>query len=172
MFAIGALSAVLTIVLGALIIVQSGIYNVGASRPHNKFTEWLTHSTMIASVKFHARGIDAPKQATADQVVSGFCDYETHCVACHGAAGVARQQWVSGMTPDPPYVLDAPRKWTPAQLFWIVKHGIKLTAMPAWRNELDDRAVWNVVAYLEATQKLPPQSYLEWRSEGVCTRRA
>jgi len=168
MFVIGALSAVLAIVIGALIIIRAGIYNVAASKPHTKFTEWLTHSTMIASVKLHARGVEAPTRATAAQVLSGYCDYETHCVACHGAAGVARQQWVNGMTPDPPYLLDAPKKWTPAELFWIAKHGIKMTAMPAWRDELDDGAVWNVVAYLEATQKLPPQTYLEWRRKGVC----
>ena len=171
MFAAGALSAVLSTILGALLFIQSGLFNVAASKPHTKFTEWLTHKTMIASVKLHARGIENPNQATAVQVISGFCAYEAHCVACHGAAGVARQQWVNGMTPAPPYLLDAPRNWTPAELFWIVKHGIKLTAMPAWRDELGDRVVWNVVAFLEATQKMPPQAYLEWRSRGICAPR-
>ena len=63
-------------------------YNAGASSPHTKFTEWITHETMIHSVQRHATGIQAPPRASAAQVTAGFCAYETHCVACHGATAV------------------------------------------------------------------------------------
>jgi mono/diheme cytochrome c family protein len=165
----GAIAIVLLVPLGAWTYVKSGLYNVGASKPHTKFTEWLTHETMIHSVRSHAKGILAPQSATTDQVVRGFCTYETHCVACHGAAAVARQHWVSGLEPQPPYLLDATHVWKPRELFWIVKNGIKMTGMPAWRDSLTDGQIWDVVAWLEATGQLQPQTYVRWRAEGRCS---
>ena len=154
--------------LAGLAYVKSGIYDVAASKPHTKFTEWLTHETMIHSVRSRAKGIVAPSTATADQVLRGFCAYETHCVACHGAAAVARQHWISGMEPQPPYLLDAADRWKPRELFWIVKNGIKMTGMPSWRDSMTDEQIWEVVAWLKASRELPPQTYLRWRSGGRC----
>jgi mono/diheme cytochrome c family protein len=154
--------------LAGLGLVKSGLYNVAASHPHTKFTEWLTHETMIHSVKRQARAIAAPARFTPGQVAAGFCQYETHCVACHGATGVARQQWVSGLEPAPPYLLDAPRRFQPRELFWIARNGIKMTGMPSWRDSLSEPQLWDVVAWLEASTRLPPQTYVNWRAAGVC----
>jgi mono/diheme cytochrome c family protein len=153
---------------GALLFIKSGIYNVGASSPHTRLTEWATHETMIHSVRRHAAGIAAPRRFTARQAVAGFCTYETHCVACHGAAGIARERWVSGMEPAPPYLLDATQRFTAAELFWIARNGIKMTGMPAWRDSLSDRQIWDLVGFLEASRQLPPQAYAQWRSQRMC----
>jgi hypothetical protein len=32
--------------------------------------------------------------------------------------------------------------------FWTIKHGIKMSAMPAWGKTLDDVTIWNLVAFL------------------------
>jgi mono/diheme cytochrome c family protein len=166
---IGAVVALAVIVpLGTFAFVKSGIYDVAASRPHTKFTTWLTHETMIHSVRSHAKGIEAPGYATAAQVAAGFCLYETHCVACHGAAAVARRQWVSGVEPAPPYLVDAARKWRPRELFWIARNGIKMTGMPAWRNSMSDGQLWDVVAFLEAMPKMDSQTYVRWRAARFC----
>src|SRR5206468_12129790 len=154
--------------LGAFAFVKSGIYNAGASSPHTKFTEWLTHETMIHSVKSHAKAIIAPASVSAQQVRRGFCEYETRCVACHGASAVARQRCVSGMEPAPPYLVDATQKWRPRELFWIAKNGIELTGMPSWRNSMSDAEIWDVVAFLEAQSKLDSQAYLRWRASKMC----
>jgi mono/diheme cytochrome c family protein len=157
--------------LAGLGFVKSGLYNVAATRPHTKFSEWLTHATMIDSVKRHAAGIAAPAGFTPRQAAAGFCQYEAHCVACHGAAGVARQPWVSGLEPAPPYLLDVHRRFQPRELFWIVRNGIKMTGMPSWRDSLSEPQIWDVVAWLEASAKLPPQTYAQWRAAGVCRAR-
>ena len=154
--------------LGVYAFVKSGLFNVAASHPHTKFTQWITHETMIHSVRRHAAGIEAPASMSAAQVVAGFCLYETHCVACHGAAAVAREQWASGLEPSPPYLLDATSNWTPSQLFWIAKNGIKMTGMPSWRDSLSDGQLWDVAGFLEAMRQMPPQTYVQWRSRGMC----
>jgi mono/diheme cytochrome c family protein len=164
---IGAAVAVVVIVpLGALGFIKSGIYNVGASKPHTKLTQWITEETMIHSIRSHAKGIVAPARASASQVRRGFCLYETHCVACHGGPGVARELWVSGMEPAPPYLLDATHKFKPRELFWIAKNGIKMTGMPSWRSSMSDDELWEVVAFLEA--RPDPATYAQWRSARFC----
>ena len=165
----GAAIALLVLMpLGVFAFIKSGLFNVGASHPHTKLTEWMTHETMIHSVRRRAADIQRPAYTSGAQVVRGFCIYETHCVACHGAAAVARQQWASGLEPSPPYLLDATSKWTPSQLFWIAKNGIKMTGMPSWRNSLSDGQIWDVVALLEAMRDLPPQTYVRWRERRMC----
>lgn len=154
--------------LAAFGYVQSGLYNAGAAKPHTTFTEWVTHETMIHSVRRHSQSIVPPSRFTAAQVIGGFCTYESHCVACHGAAAVPRERWVSGLEPAPPYLLDAAQKWRTRELFWIAKNGIKMTGMPSWRDNLSDAQLWEVVAWLEASAKLPPQTYVRWRSKRRC----
>jgi mono/diheme cytochrome c family protein len=168
---IGAIVGIAVLVpLGGFAFVKSGIYNVAASSPHTKFTTWLTHETMIHSARQRAEGVTLPSGFSDANVLAGFCTYETHCVACHGAAGVTRQPWVNGLEPQPPYLLDATQKFTQRQLFWIVKNGIKMTGMPSWRDNLSDAQIWNVVAWLEASTKLPPQTYVQWRASRRCGR--
>jgi mono/diheme cytochrome c family protein len=164
----GGLALAVLVPLGGYAFVKSGIYNAGASSPHTRLTEWLTHETMIHSVKSHAKSITAPASVSAAQVRRGFCEYETHCVACHGASAVARQRWVSGMEPPPPYLVDATQKWRPRELFWIARNGIKMTGMPSWRNSMSDGQIWDVVAWLEASRDLPPQTYVRWRASRMC----
>lgn len=164
----GLIALVLTLPLGVYAFVNSGLFNVAASHPHTKFTDWITHATMIHSVRRHSSHIEVPKSLSAGEVKAGFCLYETHCVACHGAPAVAREQWVAGMEPSPPYLLDATSNWTPSQLFWIAKNGIKMTGMPSWRNSLSDGQIWEVVGFIEAMRVLPPQSYAKWRSLRMC----
>ena len=169
---IGAVIAIAIVVpLGAYAFVSSGIYNVGASSPHTKFTTWLTHETMIHSVRRRSGGIAVPTSVSHAQVLDGFCLYETHCVACHGAAAVRRQAWVSGMEPSPPYLLDVTREMTPQQLFWITQNGIKMTGMPAWRDSLSDEQIWQVVAFLEAMPRMNSRAYGDWRHARLCTRK-
>jgi mono/diheme cytochrome c family protein len=163
-----AVAAAAVVPLGAFAFVKSGLYDVAASRPHTKLTEWITHETMVHSVRRYAAAVEPPPRIGPRQIRAGFCGYETHCVACHGAAAVPREQWVSGLEPSPPYLLDATSRWTPAELFWIAKNGIKMTGMPSWRDSLSDEQIWQIVGFLEATRSLPPQTYSDWRSRRMC----
>jgi hypothetical protein len=72
------------------------------------------------------------------------------------------------MEPSPPYLIDVNRRFSPNELFWLVKNGIKMTGMPSWQNEMSDPEIWSVVAWLEVGPKLPPQTYLQWRASGKC----
>jgi mono/diheme cytochrome c family protein len=162
--ALGWTSALIMMAVAVALVAGLGLYNMTALSPHVRLVDWTIHTTMIHSVRNGARSIRAPARFTTQQVQQGFWLYESHCVACHGAPGIARAQWVSGLTPTPPYLLDAARKWSPAELRFIVDKGIKMTAMPAWRLTLSDRDLWRVVAFLERLPGLSPRDYLAMRA--------
>ena len=167
-FLVAAAALIIVAVFGVVAYVKLGVFNVAAAHPHSQFVEWITHDTMINSVERRANDIPLPATISAAQAKRGFCQYEAHCVACHGAPAVARETWVNGMNPAPPYLLDATRQWKPRELDWIVRNGIKMTGMPAWKDTMSDGQIGDVVAYLEAMPQMPPQSYLRWRSAKVC----
>jgi len=48
---------------------------------------------------------------------------------------------------------------TPAEEFWVVKHGIKLTGMPAWGVTHDDGLLWDVVAFFQKLPELTADQY-------------
>ena len=48
---------------------------------------------------------------------------------------------------------------TPAELFWVTKHGIRMTGMPAWGATHDDDALWPVVAFMTALPQLDGVGY-------------
>jgi mono/diheme cytochrome c family protein len=169
-FLIAAIAVVIVGTIGAVAYVKLGVFNVAASHPHSQLVEWITHDTMINSVERRAKDVPLPASVSEAQAKRGFCQYEAHCVACHGGPAVARETWVNGMNPDPPYLIDATRLWKPRELHWIVANGIKMTGMPAWRDTLSRQQITDVVAYLETMPQMPPQSYLRWRSAGVCAR--
>jgi mono/diheme cytochrome c family protein len=164
--AIAAAGAILG--LGAIAFAYSGLFEVEASKPHSWLIDWTTKTTMTHSVRRHAIGIEAPATASSEQVIDGFCQFEKHCVACHGAPAVPRESWANGMTPDPPYLVDARSKWRPRELYWIVRNGIKMTGMPAWEREMSQQQTWDVVAFLGAMPKLPSGTYVSWRAAGLC----
>lgn len=148
-----------------LSIVGLGLFDVAASSPHGPIVYWVTHATMIRAVETQARHVAAPKTFTASQVARGFRAYDSECVMCHGGPGVPRASWVSGLNPPPPYLLEAARQWTPAQLKVIVSNGLKMTAMPAWSATHSDAEAWNVVAFLEQLHGMTASQYARLRRD-------
>ena len=146
----------------ALGIVETGAYDTGATSPHMPITVWALHTTMLRSVARQSTKIAEPP-ITGAAVMAGARQYEQDCVACHGAPAVDRAIWVKGMNPTPPYLLDVTRQMSPAQLYWVLSNGVKMTGMPAWGPSRSPEQLWNLVAFLEAQPYLPSRAYLRIR---------
>jgi mono/diheme cytochrome c family protein len=76
------------------------------------------------------------------------------CTGCHLAPGMAENEMRPGMDPRPPKLAER-REIDAREDFWIIKHGIKMTAMPAWGSTHNDAQIWAMVAFL---QKMPGMS--------------
>jgi mono/diheme cytochrome c family protein len=153
------LVAALLVVLGAGAVIYAGWYNVAATAPHWRITSWLFEVARIRSIKAQAAGIAAPPGLDDPaKVIIGVEHYAAHCAVCHGAPGVPKGDIARGLYPPPPDLARTVPVYNPAELFWVVKHGIKMTGMPAWSDHSDDE-LWATVAFLEKLPGMSEQDY-------------
>lgn len=161
---VAAVIAVLAVI--GLVVVYSGGYNVAATDKHAPFARWALDTTMHNSVERRAADIEAPERFTAEMIAAGAAEYKEYCQHCHAGPGVKRAEWAQGIRPMPPLLTKAAAEWRPNQVFWIVKHGIKMTAMPAFGPTHDDQTVWNIAAFVEQLPAMTPEQYAALGGEG------
>ena len=99
------------------------------------------------------------RSTTPDLVTLGAGHFHGGCAFCHGAPGVPAGPVADGMLPPPPDLATQMRPWRDRELFWIVKHGIKYTGMPAWPAQQRDDEVWALVAFLRRLPALDADGY-------------
>lgn len=152
---------VLVLVLAALAagFIYSGVFNVAASQPHYAPVRWVLSTTMVQSVQNHAEGITAPDLSSSSMIETGFGHFRAHCVQCHGAPGVSPAPVGEGLRPEPPSLSEHVSQWTAAELFWITRHGIRMTGMPAWGHVYGDEDIWAIVAFLRTLPGLTAAEY-------------
>ncbi len=148
-FLLAAFGAVVALVAaGAIFVAWLGIYDVAASSGHSTLVGWFLHFTMRDSVAAHATRETPPQLDDRRLIISGAEHFLTECTPCHGSPETPPSRIALSMTPPPPPLYGAKRDFTPNELHWIVKHGIKMTAMPAWLAPQRDDEIWAMVAFL------------------------
>jgi len=85
-------------------------------------------------------------------------EYSEMCSGCHLAPGMERTEISGGLYPRAPE-LRRGTDLTPAEQFWIIKHGVKQTGMPAWGVTHDDELLWDVVAFVRKLPELTAEQY-------------
>jgi cytochrome c553 len=145
---------------GGFAVAASGIIPLKASAGHWRITNWLLHFAMERSVSTHAIPIAAPRLDHPALVRRGATHYDLGCSPCHGNVEGTTPRIPLAMLPPPPPLPPRVARWRPEELFYIVKHGVKFTGMPAWPAQQRDDEVWAVVAFL---QHLPDMRDDEYR---------
>ena len=146
----------LAALLGGAVTLYAGWYDISATDQHLAHTYWLLDTSMRRSVKHRAEEIKVPDLKNSER---GFALFRDHCVQCHGAPGVAPEPFAMGMTPAPASLSYTAREWPPEDLYWVLKEGIKMTGMPAWKHRMSDEDMWAVVAFLKILPTLSPAQY-------------
>src|SRR5215469_13800325 len=123
------LKALLLVVIVGLIglgaFIYSGTYNIGADEPHSKLVFALMETLRDQSIAAHATGIVVPNLDDEKLIAEGAQHYAAMCTGCHLAPGIKDSEIRPGLYPRPPN-LSENQDLTPAQTFWVIKHGIKM----------------------------------------------
>ncbi|MFC4172745.1 c-type cytochrome [Microvirga sp. GCM10011540] len=159
--AAGALGVLALLGVAGLVVVYTGAYNVAATEEHASFTRWAFDTTFHNSVERRADDVVAPANFTPDMIAAGATAYKSMCQHCHAGPGVERSEWASGMRPRPPHLTEAAAEWEPQEVFWIVRHGVKMSGMPAFGPTHDDRAIWNIAAFVKQLPAMTPERYAQ-----------
>jgi mono/diheme cytochrome c family protein len=157
---LAVVAAVLVLAVGALAgFVWSGAYEIAADRPHWPATAALMRTVRERAVTARAREVAVPADlADAGRIRRGAGNYDAMCAGCHLKPGLDDSEIRKGLYPQPPNL--ASTGGDAARQFWVIKHGLKMTGMPAWsRGGMDDAAIWDMVALLQRLPQLSPDDY-------------
>lgn len=153
------IAGVLLACLGAVsAVVYSGGYDIAADTPHSQPVYWLLQKVRQYSVAARAQDVVPNDLGDSKRVASGAGQYAEMCSNCHLAPGMKRTEISRGLYPRAPE-LRRGSGLTPAEEFWVVKHGIKMTGMPAWGVTHEDQLLWDVVAFLRKMPELTAEQY-------------
>jgi mono/diheme cytochrome c family protein len=145
--------------LAGAAIVYSGAYNIAADVPHSPPMLALMNATRGRSVEVRSRGILVPHLDDPQLVLKGAGQYAAMCTSCHLAPGMENSEIRPGLYPQPQ---NLSKVWVgPREAFWTIKHGLKMTAMPAWGAGHDDETIWSIVAFVQKLPEMTPAQYRE-----------
>ena len=158
-----SLRFVIAVIVAAIVLLAAfvwfGVYNIAADAPHSRPVYALLESLRDRSIAVHARGITPPADlASSEHVSAGAGLYGEMCQGCHLGPGVEKTEISQGLYPQAPELAKG-TDLTPAQQFWIIKHGVKLSAMPAWGKTHPDPLIWDMVAFLQKMPGMTPAQY-------------
>ncbi|HEX3349878.1 MAG TPA: cytochrome c [Acetobacteraceae bacterium] len=162
--AIGALAISVAIV--GIVYFFGGFYSVAATEEIAPVAWALVHVRQ-ASVDRHAT---EPPPVSLDDVTvvqAGAHAYATRgCTTCHGGPGVQWAKFTEGMQPYPPDLKEIVKDREPRQLFWVVKNGIKMTAMPSFGSiGVPDREIWSIVAFVKRLPTVSEGDFKTWSAQ-------
>jgi mono/diheme cytochrome c family protein len=153
------LLAVALIAGAGAITVYLGLYNIAADAPHNRLTYSVIETFREKSIAARSGSIAVPADLAAPaRIASGAGLYTEMCSGCHLAPGMEETEMSQGLYPQAPVLFRGTDR-SAAEQFWIIKHGIKMTAMPAWGKTHDDRLIWDMVAFVRKLPGLSPAQY-------------
>jgi mono/diheme cytochrome c family protein len=140
------------------VAVYAGTFDVAADTPHSRVVYRFLETMRDRSIDARSAGVDIPPLSDPKMIAEGAEHYAQMCTGCHLAPGMRDSEIRPGLYPQPPDLTQPPPP-SPARAFWVVKHGIKMTAMPAWGTTHSDAAIWNIVAFLQRLPTLTPEQY-------------
>ncbi len=169
----GILTGVAALLAGAamigLLVMKLGPVPVNADQPPPAWEVRLLGTAVHASVARHAGQRPNPMAPTEENLSAGAEIYAQMCAKCHGKQNAGPSIYGASFYPPAPQLAVHPPDYTEAEIFWIVKHGIRNTAMPAWSRQLSDEDIWQVAAFLKRLESPPMNEHdrLEKGAPGV-----
>ncbi len=157
--AIAMLVLIAIAAVGAVAFVYSGAYDIGADAHHTRPVFALMQTLRERSIRARSRDIVVPGLGDEQLILKGAGQYAAMCTGCHLKPGMRDSEIRPGLYPQPPNLSQV--RIDPREAFWAIKHGIKMSAMPAWGASHDDATIWSMVAFLQKLPDLTPAQYKE-----------
>lgn len=144
-----------------IVVIGLGIINFAADVPAGPIERTLGHWAFERSMAVRAPDGVQIQGDDPTALASGLAHYRENCLMCHGAPEVEPAELAKGLNPPAPKLGSTALDMSDGELFWVVKHGIRMTAMPAFGPTHDDQELGSIVAFL---RHLPDLTVEERRS--------
>jgi mono/diheme cytochrome c family protein len=166
-FLAGIIFTVLAIAVCVFAVSRLGLYPIGADNPPSRLERSLAMRALDVYADKHKPEMENPVQPTAANLTDGARLYEQHCSLCHGGARSKVSPLRDRFNPPVPQLISRVPDDEDAWVFWVTKHGARMTGMPSWDGILSDDQIWTVVAFIKHSDKLPPEVDAAWKRAAV-----
>lgn len=156
----------LVVAIAAGYVMSAGVYNIAATDKHwlitEKLIEWMRNNSIAA----RADELEVPIMEETKYLTTGAVHYDAMCTICHLAPGQKLTELAQGLYPQAPVfyqrksLADTDAIENQAKTyFWIIKNGIKMTAMPAWGLTHDDETIWAMTFFVQQLGNMSADEY-------------
>ena len=160
----GVVFTLALLLLSALVVTRLGLMPVSADGTHSRLEARIMPMVLHASIVRHASVEANPVPLDEDNLKAGVDTYKAMCARCHSTPASGPSVYGEAFYPPAPRLPEGMSNYTDSQLFWLIKHGIRNTGMPAWGGMLSDDDIWQIVSLLRNSQDLPPSVETEWNA--------
>jgi mono/diheme cytochrome c family protein len=151
-FLLGFVTAFVVLPLSALGYFRLGLAGVQSDATPPAWESQHMRSAVHAAVRRSAAGIQAPPADNVeDAIVQGG---KLYFMGCHGEPGKPGEDL--DHYPRVPQLPQVGTQYSEPELYWIVKHGIRHTAMSAYGPFYSEKELWSITSFLRRINNLSP----------------
>jgi thiosulfate dehydrogenase len=148
-FFLGVIFAAVVLAAGGFAYLWLGLADVRSDEPSSQLENYVIGTAVHASIRRNAPELRSPVPPTDVNLITGGRMYMEQCARCHGAPGAEQKD----SSAPPLHRLET--EFTESQIFWIAKHGIRWTGMPANDLQDSDEELWALAGYIKRMNRLP-----------------
>jgi len=164
----GIIITLLVIFVGGYFYATTGRFDIRAvGNTPSDFERHAANKSMDEWVDQHAPKEANPFQPTMDNIMDGSMTYDKNCALCHGSLKEPVSPLRTKFYPRVPQLMSRTPDDPDGNLFYVIKYGVRYTAMPGWDGVLSDDDIWKTVVFIKNSgqmkndskpQNPPPQS--------------
>ncbi len=152
----GIVFAVVAFIVAMVIYGRGGYMAVNADATPSSVERWAANNALDAAIEHQAPQLNNPVAKTDANLIDGMKLYSMNCGVCHGGLDRKRNVLGGAFYPPAPQILVHPLDDPEWHIFFIIKHGVRLTGMPAWGKVMSDEDLWKITAFVKNIGQLPP----------------
>jgi thiosulfate dehydrogenase len=162
-FLLGIMMMIFVELAGGYLFVIKGWMPANADGAPPALEKWMARTSLRATLQREAPQTANPVALTDKNLISGIKLYAVNCAICHGAVDGNASNIAAGLYQHAPQlamhgVTDDPD----GNIYWKIKHGIRLTGMPAFSDTLNESQIWQLVLFLKNMDSLTPAANKVW----------
>lgn len=164
-FLLGIIVTVLVLAIGAGGFVFFGLVPTGADREPPRWERRVAHTALDNSIERHAPRTNSPLPPTDENLIDGIKTYVMACAECHGGLDRQPSAMAHSFYPPAPSLILRPMDDPEWQVYYVIRTGIRNTAMPAWSKTMSESDMWKITMFLTRISKLPPAVQEYWQKQ-------
>jgi thiosulfate dehydrogenase len=164
-FLVGVIVTLVALAVGAYAFISFGCMPANADGNPPAIEKWMAHKSLRAAIQREAPQGPVTIALNDANLDAGVKLYAQNCAVCHGASDAKASNIALGLYQHAPQLAENGVEDDPeGVVYWKVKHGIRLTGMPAFSPTLTEEQIWQVVLFLKHMDALPAGVDKVWKA--------